>query len=267
MHIVSNPITSSDPKLSCQINEQNLIVNETQLFSITVSLIDSYSSQIVPNIEWQNFTWSATLQLISLSKCNSNGSLNSSASSVIFDTKTGIATFKNLEITKKGMYMLAIEVKTTNVNEYDFTCLSTPILVKGISETILTYSINVDPDMYLTFSGNFTSQTADDLNSFQTMIYNCLLINNGILIQSAIQLYAGSIKAALGTSGSASSYGSMITALNSSNLTLASGVVLQSAIINGKSYDFNTQSNNNNEIAAASQTNDDNNSVNLQKLI
>ena len=264
MNIVSAPISSSNPVLTCQVNEQNIIVNETQLFNVTVSLIDSVSSQIVPNIAWQNYTWSATLKLISMSSCNSKGALLSSASSVIFDTSTGIASFQSLKISQKGMYMLSIEVKTTNVNDYDFTCMSKPVLVKGTTETILTNDATIEPDMYLTFSGNYTSLSAQTLSTLQTMIYNCILINNGLLIQSAITLYQGSIIAALGTSGGASSYTSMVTALNSSNLTLGSGIVLQSAQINGKSYAFNTQANtnNNNQVAATAQSNDDTNAVN-----
>ena len=264
MNIVTNPITASNPVLTCQVNEKNIIVNETELFSITVSLIDSVSSQIVPNIAWQNFTWKATLMLIGLSKCNSNGAINSNGSSVTFDTNAGIATFQNLAITQKGMYMLSIEVKTTNANDYDFTCMSTPILVKGASETILTNTVNIEPDMYLTFTGNFTTQTTQNLQSFQTMIYNCLLIKNGLLIQSAITLYQGSIIAALGTSGAASGYVNMVAYLNTSNLTLATGVELKSATINGKSYDFSSSSSSSDPSSTA-QSNDDNNAVNLFK--
>ena len=52
MNIVTPPINSLDPILSCQINEKKLVVNEAELFSITVSLIDNYSAEIVSNISW-----------------------------------------------------------------------------------------------------------------------------------------------------------------------------------------------------------------------
>ena len=71
------------------------------------------------------------------------------------------------------------------------------------------------------------------------MIYNCFLVKFGLLIQSSIQLYEGSVKAVLGTSGSASGYANLVSSLNSSNFSLASDVILQDAIINGKSYAFN----------------------------
>ena len=58
-----------------------------------------------------------------MSKCNSNGTLNSSTSTVIFDTQTGLASFNNLLITQKGMYMILIDVKTTNTNN---CCSSSP---------------------------------------------------------------------------------------------------------------------------------------------
>ena len=175
--------------------------------------------------------------MASLSKCNSNGSLSSSTSLVSFDTSTGKATFSNLAISKKGMYMLLINVQTANSNDYNFVCMSKPILVKGSSESILTQTSS-QPDMYLTFTGNYTSQTADTLKKFEAMIYNCFLSSYGILIQQSITLYQGSVRAVIGTSGDSSSYSSLISSLNSSNFSLASDVVLTDATINGQFYNF-----------------------------
>ena len=39
--------------LSCQINEYGVVVNETEIFSVSVSLIDSVSSLIVEDINWE----------------------------------------------------------------------------------------------------------------------------------------------------------------------------------------------------------------------
>jgi len=53
MNTVAPPLKASNPILTCQVNEQNLVVIQNKSFSITVSLIDSISSQVVPNIAWQ----------------------------------------------------------------------------------------------------------------------------------------------------------------------------------------------------------------------
>jgi hypothetical protein len=176
--------------------------------------------------------------MMSLSKCNSNGSLSTSSLLVSFNATTGIATFSNLTISQKGMYTLLIDVKTVNSNDYNFLCMSTPVLVKGSSETILTGTSSTEPDIYLTFTGNYSSQSTDNIRKFQTMIYNCMLIKYGILLQRSISMYQGSVKAAIGTSGGVSSYSSLSADLNSSNFSLASDIVLVSAIINGQNYTY-----------------------------
>jgi len=135
------------------------------------------------------------------------------------------------------MYNLLINVQTVNSNDYNFLCISMPVLVKGPNDAILTAGTS-EPDFYLTFTGNFTSQSVDTLKQFETMIYNCMLSEYGILIQRSITLYQGSVKAAIGTSGDSSSYQSLIANLNGSNFSLSNDVVLQSAIINGQNYTF-----------------------------
>jgi hypothetical protein len=175
--------------------------------------------------------------MYSMSKCNSNGTLSTTLSSVSFNTTTGIATFSNLTINLKGMYTIMMNVKTLNSNDYSFSCISQPVLVKASKDSILTATSD-EPDIYLTFTGNFTAQSTDSLKAYQAMLYNCMLSSYGILIQRQISLYAGSVKAAIGTSGDASAYTSLANDLNSSNFSLADGVVLQLAIINGQTYNF-----------------------------
>ena len=43
---------STNPILSCKVNEESLVAIEAEQFSITVSLIDSKSFQVVPDIAW-----------------------------------------------------------------------------------------------------------------------------------------------------------------------------------------------------------------------
>ena len=149
--------------------------------------------------------------------------------------------------------MLLINVQTTNTDKYNFACSSTPILIKAKTETVLTSTQDTEPNLYLTFSGNFSSLTSDSLKKFEAMIYNCLLVKYGLAIQSSIQLYQGSVKAVVDTSGSPSGYTSLISDLNSTNFTLASDVVLLSAIIDGKSFTFLAPTNDT-EIQTTTQT-------------
>ena len=174
----------------------------------------------------------------SLSKCSSNGSLTSSTSTVTFDTTTGMATFSNLAISQKGMYMLLINVHTVSSNDYNFECISAPILVKSSSDSILNLEPLSEPDMYLTFTGNYSNQSPDTLKKFEAMIYNCFISSYGILIQLSITLYQGSIKAVIGTSGDSSSYANLVSSLNGSNFSLSSDVILTDATINGAFYNF-----------------------------
>jgi regulatory protein YycH of two-component signal transduction system YycFG len=53
MNTVTPQQAASNPILSCKVNEENLVVIQATAFSLTVSLIDSLSSQVVPNIAWQ----------------------------------------------------------------------------------------------------------------------------------------------------------------------------------------------------------------------
>ena len=53
LNTVAPALSSSNPVLTCQVNEEGLVVNQASIFSITVSLIDTVTSQIVSNIAWQ----------------------------------------------------------------------------------------------------------------------------------------------------------------------------------------------------------------------
>ena len=52
MNTVTPAIAASNPLLTCKVNENNLVVTQATGFSLTVSLIDSISSNVVPNIAW-----------------------------------------------------------------------------------------------------------------------------------------------------------------------------------------------------------------------
>lgn len=53
MNVVTNPISSSDPTLTCQVNEEDLILDENSSFNATISIIDSLSLKKVQDIAWK----------------------------------------------------------------------------------------------------------------------------------------------------------------------------------------------------------------------
>ena len=173
------------------------------------------------------------------SKCGSNGLLNLTTSIVNIDGNTGLATFENITIDKTGMYVFLVDVTTFNSPDYSLHCMSFPVIVKNSQDSLLANdNSNQEPDVHLTFTGNYTTQTSANLKKFESMIYNCLLEGFGLLMQSSITLYQGSIKASIGTSSSADKYALLVSSLNSSNFSLSDGVVLTNAVVAGKSYSF-----------------------------
>jgi hypothetical protein len=81
-----------------------MTISENALFDVSVSIVDKFTKKQIPNISWNNYTWIAKAQLHSLGYYPANGSLVLTNSSAFFDASTGLATFKNLAITLKGMY-------------------------------------------------------------------------------------------------------------------------------------------------------------------
>lgn len=133
---------------------------------------------------------------MALEKCGSSGKLNASSSTVSFSASTGLASFNRLSITSRGMYLLFINVKTIGTNSYDFNCISTPIIIKEPTETI-GQDETLDPNIILKFTGNFSEQK-NNLNHYESMIFNCFLVKYNLKMTRFISLYEGSIIINLG---------------------------------------------------------------------
>jgi hypothetical protein len=156
---------------------------------------------------------------------------------VTFDESKGIASFNNLKISQKGMYLILVDVRTVNTNQYNLFCISTPIIVKTSTQTLMSAE-NDAPNIYLTFSGNFTNNK-QNLKHFESMLYNCLLVNHDLTMDRSITLYEGSIKAVLSSSGTAQSFANLISDL--ANFTLADDVFLVSGTILDQNYNFSSR--------------------------
>jgi hypothetical protein len=112
-------------------------INET--FNISVVIVDSQSNLQIGNLQWRNFTWLANVSLYSLPQYNSNGTLNAmNTSEIIIEVSTGAIIATNLFINAIGMYVIKVELISSN-NEYVISLTSNAILIKQNSSKILFF--------------------------------------------------------------------------------------------------------------------------------
>ena len=64
MNTVAPPLQASNPILNCKVNQEGLVVTQSTAFTVTVSLIDSISSQTISNIAWQVNTNTGSIGII-----------------------------------------------------------------------------------------------------------------------------------------------------------------------------------------------------------
>ncbi len=156
-----------------------------------------------------------------------SGSLITTNKIVSFDPLSGYALFKNLKITKSGMYLLSLNVFTTN-SEYNSTCYSNLITVLGSADSVQTYDQTAKPDYILTFAGNYS---AINPNEIVANVYN--FIKRYGLSVNGISSYAGSV---IVTFYSTDSNPSLIKALTSSGVNVSTGLNFVSVQVNGITY-------------------------------
>lgn len=109
------------------------------------------------------------------------------------------------------------------------------------SDQILTTNTrNQEPNIVLTFEGVFSAYTNDQLDEFEAMIFNCMLRQNGLLIQRSIALYAGSIVASMCTSGTTQQYASLTNGLTNGGSFSLNGISLSGAQIQGQTFSFSS---------------------------
>ena len=135
------------------------------------------------------------------------------------------------------MYLIVVDVRTVNTNQYNFDCISTPIVVKKSSQSLKSTE-NDAPNIYLTFNGNFSSNK-QKLKHFESMLYNCILVKHDLNLDRSITLYEGSIKAVMSSSGTAQSFANLVADL--ANFTLDTDVILVSGTILDQNYNFTSR--------------------------
>lgn len=126
----SSSLTISKATLSAKQIDPIATVSINETFNISIILIDSQTRLQIGNIQWRNLSWLANVSLFTLPEYNSNGKLiQLNTSKILIDIQTGKIIAINLAIDQIGMYILKVQLKSTN-NEYEFSLKSTAILVK-----------------------------------------------------------------------------------------------------------------------------------------
>ena len=232
MNANSAMLQSFPAQLTCKMNENSVKVNENQAFSLTISIVDKFFKTAIPDIKWKGHSWMAEIRLYSLSKYQPSGSFITSNTTAVFDPSQGVAAFNNLIITKKGMYVLALSVYSTN-GEFSFSCLSNSILITSALQSYPSCSSDSTPNVILKFNGNFSAIEPERVKS---AVYNMMLNQNVTL--GCVSAYAGSVMVA-GTSDTAIPTSSLNAGIGESGLTFAeayyNGEKVASAIIPGGS--------------------------------
>ncbi len=136
----STSLTITNAQLDVKQIDYISVVSVNEIFNISVVIIDSQSRLQIGNLEWRNFTWLANVSLYNLPEFNSNGTLNKTdTSSIVIDLSTGTIIATNLIINTIGMYLIKVQLISSN-NEYDLSLISSGILVKESSSKMKLFS-------------------------------------------------------------------------------------------------------------------------------
>ena len=145
------------------------------------------------------------MQLHGLGFYPANGSLTISNSSSFFDPSTGMATFQDLAISLKGMYLLKFSVYTSNL-DYNFTCFSQSITILHPTQTLPTYTPGTAPSYVLKFAGNYSEIEPDEVKA---NVYNFMSMHNvGV---GGITVYSGSVYVTFYSSDSSTTVNSVLS--------------------------------------------------------
>ena len=183
-------------------------------------------------MNYKNVEFHASLHLFEHETCQTNGTLITSNLDPEFDKNTGTASFYNLRITKKGMYLISVKVKT-NKKEAKFECLSKPILIRKDTTSILANQ-NKEQNIDLTFNGNSKLLNQNSLKINEIMLYNCIINENDLNLQGSITFIEKNMKFKLVAKGLIENFPKFLLSLK--NVSLSNEMTLNTTIINKKEY-------------------------------
>ena len=128
--VQTDPITVTQATLAGRQVNNIYVVNTNEVFSISVIPIDSVTKLRLGQIQWGTWRWQANASLYGLPNYNRDGSLvtNSSARTVV-NLVAGTITVTGLALNGTGMYVLQIQMTSTN-NDYNVFVTTSSILAK-----------------------------------------------------------------------------------------------------------------------------------------
>ena len=182
----------------------------------------------------KNYTWQADVRMYKLGYYQGKGTLDISKASVVFDPSTGYTLLNNLAITNPGMYMLSVNMFTTD-NKFSTKCFTNTITV--LKEAMNNTNANQTANYKLKFKGDYYNLTQSDKNEIMANAYNYISDYN--ITVSNITLYPGSVYIAFYSSDSNTA---LLQALLNSGLNISSLIVFDSASINGITYSGSSSS-------------------------
>lgn len=181
-----------------------------------------------------------------MSQCSPNGSLFYSLNEILVNNEYKFIYFNNISINQSGMYLLKAIIRSTD-GEYDFSCLSSSILVK--KESYKKYlNFEMSPNIFLKFEHDF-NENQNRLHEFRTLFFNCIVQRFNMRLKNEINIYPGSIMINAELEGSIENFAVITDFLMegfslSENISLASFDILDNnyTISSNQNDSFSTQS-------------------------
>ncbi|CAF0745209.1 unnamed protein product [Adineta steineri] len=190
--VSASSIQVSAPILAGKQWNDIAVVSVNETFNMSTIIVDKPSQIKIGDIQLgSGLQWTATASFYPLQhKCN--GTLvQTQSSAVIVDYTAGTITVTNLAINNVGMYIINVELKSTN-NQYTIDLTSNGILVKKPNVTLDTYPGY--PPSNITYTADFDAINASGkLEITRAEIYNLLTCQLHIPITSDITLRKGSL--------------------------------------------------------------------------
>ncbi|CAF3294066.1 unnamed protein product [Rotaria sp. Silwood2] len=113
------------------------VVDVNQTFSVSVTPIDSVTRLKLAAIQWSGWQWYANVSLYTLPQFNRQGVLTrNNLSRTIVNVAAGTVTVTNLTINDTGMYVLKIQLVSSN-NDHNVMVPSNGILVKQANSSVV----------------------------------------------------------------------------------------------------------------------------------
>lgn len=142
--MISNYTTVTSAILSGEQADRIDPLDANQTFSIRIRPIDSITRRPLAKAQWGNWTWTVTVSIQKLPKFNSNGVLITNQSSLVNLTSlSNIITISDLRITEYGMYILDINMFSSD-KKYDIRFSTSTVLVQqslGLNHFAIKYYI------------------------------------------------------------------------------------------------------------------------------